>query len=166
MNDLASDFRRFVLGYGLAAVVVVGGLSWFVGRQFPARAEQQAARDTMRIIVHQRDTLRDTIRVREKARQHWDTVVRNVSDTQVVIQRDTATVVVTVPVEVIQRDRSKDSLLSVLYRERGLDSLWHIQDAKLPHRAPSRWSVGAAVGYVCTTKGCGPGVALGIAWRP
>jgi hypothetical protein len=124
-----------------------------------------AARDTMRIISVQRDTVRDTIRVRESARQRWDTIVRNVSDTQVVIQREKPDTV-TLPVEVIQRDRAKDSLLASLYVDRGLDSLWHIQDAKLPHKPASKWSVGMTGGYGCNTKGCGPSVTLGVSWRP
>lgn len=122
-----------------------------------------AARDTMRIITFQRDTVRDTIRVREKARQHWDTIVRNVSDTQVVIQRERPETV-TVAREVIQRDRSKDSLLASLYVDRRLDSLWHIQDAKLPHKRESPWGIGATCG-VDPFNTNGPRCTFGVTYR-
>jgi hypothetical protein len=106
-----------------------------------------AARDTMRVIEVRLDTVRDTIKVREKVRQHWDTVVRNVSDTQVVIQREASPPdTVTLPVEVIRRDVVKDSLLSAFYDFKRGDSLWHIQDAKLPHQPESAWGIGATCG--------------------
>lgn len=150
----------------LTLFVVLMVLAYIIGERMGERPATVAARDTMRIIEVRRDTVLVEIKVREKARQHWDTIVRNVSDTQVVIQRDSIADTVRVPVEVIQRDRSKDSLLSVLYLDRGLDSLWHIQDAKLPHKPPPRWSLGLAAGYACTGKGCGPGLAVGVTWRP
>lgn len=128
----------------------------------PESPVQIAARDTMRIIEVRRDTVRDTIRVKEKAKARVDTLVRVVNDTQIVV-RDS---LVTVPALVVERIVTDSSLIASYRVDRRLDSLWHIQDAKLPHRPPRKWSLGAAAGYACTDKGCGPGIALGLTWRP
>ena len=164
------DFQKagvlMLLGFGLAVLwwsgIPAGVLGFMAGRWSKSQA---AAVDTMRIIEVRRDTIRDTITVREKAVAHYDTVVRNVNDTTIVVQRDTQTITVTVPVEVVQRDQAKDSLLSSYRLDRFQDSLWHIQDAKLPHKPASRYALGVGLGYACNDKGCGPGVSLGLTVR-
>lgn len=164
MNSVADDLKRFVLALAFFAFAVAAASGFWLGRA--TSVEQRAAIDTMRVITVQRETVTVTIKVREKARTHWDTVVRNVSDTQVVVQRDTLPPdTVTVPVEVIRRDQAKDSLLASLYVDRRLDSLWHIQDATLPHKPPPRWALSVGPGYVCRENGCGLGVALTFSYR-
>jgi hypothetical protein len=133
-----------------------------------------AARDTMRIIQVQRDTLTVTIRVYEKAKARVDTMVQTLTDTQVVI-RETPTAppeTVTVRAPIVERIRTDSALLASLYVDRRLDSLWHIQDAKLPHKPPSKWGLGVTFGPGCDRYGCAvwpPSewrVTAGVTWRP
>lgn len=136
-----------------------------------------AARDTMRVIVHQRDTLRDTIRVYER---RVDTVraISDALDADVEVVNDSTlylrnrperlTVVPPVVVANLQALRltvaTQDTALRWYREDRRLDSLWHIQDAKLPHKPPRRISLGVTAGYACA-KTCGLALALGVSYR-
>jgi hypothetical protein len=151
---------------GFVLIVLLGAtLAYGLAQHFRRDdAVLVAARDTMRVIEVRRDTIRDTIKVREKVVAHFDTVVRNTSDTTILVRRDTTTITVTVPVEVVQRDEAKDRLILGYRADRFQDSLWHIQDAKLPHRPPSRLGLSVTAGYGCV-KSCGFGVVVGGSYR-
>lgn len=157
-----------ILAFALL-VALAAGLGYVLARGQRDSAAVAAARDTMQVIVYQRDTVRVTIRIRERARRRVDSVCCTiVTDTQLVIVPGPSAPpeTVTVRAPVVERIRTDSLLIAGLYADRRLDSLWHIQDAKLPHKAPSKWGLGLAAGYACSPKGCGPGVSIGLVWRP
>lgn len=143
----------------LIVVVIVAGL---IARDFKAKDTpvMVAARDTMRVVQIQRDTVTVTIRVQEKAKARIDTLVRVVNDTQLVV-RDS---IVTVPPLVVERIVTDSSLILSYKEDRRLDSLWHIQDAKLPHKPESPWGIGATCG-VDPFNTSGPRCTIGVTYR-
>lgn len=134
-------------------------------RETPAIA---AARDTMRILEVRRDTIRDTIRVRERAKARVDTLVQTVSDTQLVVRETPAAPpeTVTVRAPIVARIRTDSALIVSLYADRRVDSLWHVQAAKIPPaRQESRWGLGVTAGYGCSDRGCGPQLTAGLTYN-
>lgn len=153
----------------LTVLVVVLVLAYIandaLGPRDPVRI---AALDTMALIGRHRDIVRDTIRVKEKAKARVDSVCcKTITDTQLVIQPSPTAPpeTVTVRTPIIERIRTDSALLASLYVDRRLDSLWHIQDAKLPHKASSRWGLTLGPGYVCNEKGCGVGASITFSYR-
>lgn len=134
-------------------------------RETPAIA---AARDTMRILEIRRDTVRDTIRVRERAKARVDTLVQILTDTQLVVRNTPAAApeTVTVRPQIVDRIRVDSALIVSLREDRRLDSLWHVKAATIPApRSESPWGVGLAIGYGCGERGCGAQLTAGLTYR-
>lgn len=151
----------------LLVVFLVIAVIW---HQRPSTSDpvQVAAIDTMALIARHRDFVHDTIHVKEKAKARVDSVCcKTVTDTQLVIQPSpgVAPETVTVRAPIVERIRADSSLLSSLYADRRLDSLWHIQDAKLPHKPESPWGIGFTAGVGCGGNGCGPQLTAGVTYR-
>jgi hypothetical protein len=134
----------------------------------PMDLELMAYRDTVRITDSVLVVRAETVTVRQKAVTRWDSIVRTVTDTQVVVLRDSLPPdTVVVPREVIAKDRAKDSLITALYQH-DTTQQWRIATRdKLIRELGKKsrpYSIAATLGYVCH-RSCGLGLAVGLSYR-
>lgn len=174
MRDCYRDAQRALLALvagpmtmGLALLALVGWLGYCAGGTGkPSLQVAAALRDTVRIVDSVFALRAETVTVRQRAVTRYDTIVRVASDTQYLV-RDS---LVTVPVEVIQRDVAKDSLIVALYQK---DTTWQwrmdthrrMYQAEIRQANAPRWGVGATLGYGCSARGCGPTLAVGLTYQ-
>lgn len=173
---LASLALGFVLPWVLVIVAGVGLVSLgYCAKPTVRNPLIVALRDTLRITDSVIVVRAETVTVRQKVVTHWDSVVRTITDTQVVIISDSGDSVVrdtvTIPSEVIAKDRAKDALIASLY---GKDSTWEwryatarkVYQAEVSKANAPRWGVGLSLGYGCVMpKGCGPSLTVGLTWQ-
>lgn len=154
-------------GLVVAALIAFG----YCMGQRTSDAKIVALRDTVRISDSVIVVRTDTVVARQRVVTRWDSVVRTVTDTQVVILRDSLPPdTVTVPLEVIAKDRAKDALIAGLY---GRDSTqeWRIATRDklytlgLQKANGPRWGYGVTIGYGCGENDCGPQGTVGISYQ-
>ncbi len=151
------------------SVIILGMVIYVAGRRSVVTDQTYAARvDTVRLATEVQRVAAETVTVRLRAQARVDSVVRVVSDTQLVIRRDTLPPdTVRVPAVVVERlvtdDRTIQSLRALAVADSGvIRSLRALLATPKPQR---RYGLGVAVGYGCGPGSCGPTVTLGLAWR-
>lgn len=152
---------------GVLLAIVLGVCSYLYGRKSVVRDQTYAARvDTVRQMVEAQAQAAETVTVRLKAKARVDTLVRVLTDTELVIRATPASPpdTVRVPGVVVERlvtdDRAIQSLRALVVADSGVvRSLRALLATPKPVR---KWGIGATVGWGCNQTSCGPAVALGL----